>query len=64
MHGEIKKFNFLTTNFFQIRNIIQHEAIDKKQILGSLNEIVSLVKSCPHEEITVEVSSFFYRTHF
>ncbi|XP_063683184.1 kinesin-associated protein 3-like [Bolinopsis microptera] len=39
-----------------VRNILSHEVQEKKVVLSSINEIVSIVKDCPHEEqITVEL---------
>ena len=37
---------------FQVRNILSHDVPEKKIVLGSINEIVSIVKDCPHEEVT------------
>ena len=36
-----------------VRNILAHDIPEKKIILSSLNEIVSVVKDCPHEEVSV-----------
>ena len=35
----------------QVRNILSHDVPEKKIVLGSINEIVSIVKDCPHEEV-------------